>query len=673
MRKYHLLTIVILLAVNGACLAQGTADTVLNRYRAYLLQSLQPPREVEQWAGALDAQEQWPDINYHDTEPANWQVSRHLQRVRDLSLAWANPQSGHYHDARFLETIHAALDHWLQKRYKSSNWWHNEIGVPRFMRDIIILLGNRLSGDRRREALTVLHQLKVRGAGANLVWSADLSLHYGALTGDTTLIRHCSSLLAHEVKITTGDGIQPDLSFHQHGPRLQMYQYGAAFFIETTRLAWELRATPWAFPEDKIDILTDFLLEGWQWMARGIYTAPGTVDRSVSRPGTLRGADIRSLIPFLCALRPAAAEQFRAIAARQNGQEEPLTGFRYYPYSDFATFHRPGFAFFLKTISDRTLATESINHENIKGHLLNSGDAYLIRDGREYTDLMPVWNWERLPGVTTFEGARKVDRRPFNGSVSDGASGLTAMDYRLVGKDNRRLSAHKCWISHGDMIVCLIGGLQAEHISGNIFTALDQCRLRGAVTMNRPGHRVHDSDHTWQDIRWIHHAGFAYIPLKPATIRLQLKTATGSWSSINASGSPAPVSEKVFLPVLVQPAAQLPSATGYVLADCSSPRQAARLARKPAWTILRNDDRCQAAYFKDGIVAAAFFSADTLKLPGNRRLEVDKPCLLLLSGGSLYMSDPSHSGATVHLRIDGISRQVEMPKDGSSLEVKVIQ
>src|SRR5690606_38592853 len=135
-----------------------------------------------------------------------------------------------YHNQDLFKKINTALDHWLQKRYQSSNWWHNQIGVPQYMRDIIILLHNDLDPDRLKKSLEVMAQLQVHDnyTGGNLVWCADLGLHYGALTGDEKLVKRCRDLILKEIKITTGEGIQPDYSFHQHGKRLQMYQYGKA-------------------------------------------------------------------------------------------------------------------------------------------------------------------------------------------------------------------------------------------------------------------------------------------------------------------------------------------------------------------------------------------------------------------------------------------------------------
>lgn len=631
------------------------ADTILSRYKQYLLGTLKPEADVKHLIATMDANGQWPDINYADIEKANWKNLIHLKRLRDLALVWGKPGSSWSQNLQVWKTFSSGLNHWLDKRYKNSNWWHNEIGVPQCMRDIIILVKKHLTASQLKAALEVMAQLRVQenGVGANLTWSADLGFHYGALTGNAKMMELCRNLALKEIRISTEEGVQPDFSFHQHGPRLQMYQYGAAFLKDNVRLAWELRGTALAFPEEKINILIDFVLKGWQWMARGIHTVPGTMDRSASRVNALNNAALLDLIPYLIPLNPKNTEAFRRLARIQEGKGA-LAGYRYYPYSDFAAFHQKDFSFFLKTISSRTLASESINNENLKGNLLNSGDAYLIRDGKEYFNMMPVWNWANVPGVTAFSGADKVNRKAFAGSVSDGKTGMTAMDYQLESKDkSKSITARKFWASAGKKVVCLIAGLQGSGITA-AYTTLDQSRWRGAESVN-------DS--------WIYHAGFAYIPIEQSKINLHLTTVTGSWKAINASETDAPVTEKVFMPVIEHRELENGKA-GYVLAACKNPKDAAKMASNPDWKVLRNDQDVQAVWFNEGSLMAAFYRPGELQLPDQqRKISVDQPCLVLLSKQKVWLSNPANSVLKVNLSVNGQHKVVGLPGDGSSIEL----
>jgi chondroitin AC lyase len=186
----------------------------------------------------------------------------------------------------------------------------------------------------------------------------------------------------------------------------------------------------------------------------------------------------------LLELLPDRADELKQFIARQNGDGEPLIGARNFPRSDFVVFHRPQFSFFLKTVSDRTLLSEvGLNDENLKGARLNCGDHYLLRDGREYFDLAPVWDWKLLPGVTFGEGAGELQRQPFVGAVTDGTSCAAAMDYRFGADNKTRLSAKKFWAAHGDVVICLIADLNAPDLEQPVRTALDQCRWRNAITI----------------------------------------------------------------------------------------------------------------------------------------------------------------------------------------------
>ena len=644
-------------------------DTILNRYRQYLLQTVKVESDIKQITATLNANGQWDDINYQDTEPANWKPLIHLKRVKEFALAWSNPNSSFYQQAAIKKCIDIALDHWLKMRYKSSNWWHNEIGVPQQIRDIIVLMQNDLSSVQLKDALGILAQYHVysNATGANLTWSADLGFHYGLLTGNRELMQKCHDLMINEIEVTTGEGVQPDYSFHQHGSRLQMYQYGKAFLWENVRIAWELRNTSFAFPENKIDILTDFVLQGWQWMARGVHTVPGTMDRSASRKNELYSPDIRALLPYLISLVPSKKDSLTNVLNHQDGIGA-LNGFRYYPYSDFSAYHQKDFSFFLKTISDRTLATESINNENLKGHLLNSGDAYLIKDGKEYFNLMPVWNWEYLPGITSFKGADKIKRLPLTGSVSDGNTGFTIMDYLLSSKDGgSSIRAKKSWFCYGNEILCLVAGLQGEHVD-SAYTAMDQCRWRDKVKVSDKANTITEGDHLFNDLKWIYHSGFAYIPIGGILVNLRLHTVKGSWKTINRSETDMPVEEKIFMPVLVHSDLKKSSSFAYLLAYSKTISKAERLSKKNDFTIVRNDTLCQAVSFKNGPLMAGFFEKGSVHFT-NRMITVDRPCLVLMSSDKIFASDPLHKGGTLLIQINNTKYKVLLPADAYSVQI----
>jgi chondroitin AC lyase len=652
--------------------ANSQTDSILSRYRQYYLKDIRindVDSYVAKFINDLNEKKQWPDINYADTSPAYWQTRMHLERIINLSIAWTNSSSQFYHKADVWQTISNALDHWLEMRYQNSNWWVNEIGVPQNMRDVLILIRQQLTPLQLKQALEVLAQHKVRGVGANLIWSADLSIHYGAMVKNEELIDKSAQLIAKEIRVSTGEGIQPDYSYHQHDERLQIYHYGSSFLRENVRLAWELRNTKWALPTGKINILTDFIVQGWQWMSRGINTVPGTIDRAASRQDQLHNADIRGLVPFLNELNPAFAKNFTAIANRQNGLGTPLNGFRYFPYSDFSAYHHNEFSFFIKTISTRTLPSESINTENLKGRLLNNGDAYFIKNGNEYFNVLPAWNWNFLPAQTNINSDKDtISRSPFAGSVTDGKTGLTALDYAVI-KGEQRITAHKFWACYDNVVVCLIANLQTANVTDSLYTALDQARLQGKVEVNKAGNFLKDSGtYHLENVKWIYHNNAGYINLVPASIKLELDIVNSSWSTINASASTTITREKVFRPLLYHPPAKN-FLTGYVLAACKDANAVQRLADNPIWKVVRNDSVCQAASFKDRTLMCAFYSAGAVVFNRNKMIQVDKACLMQINNSRIFVSDPLHKGGIVTIKLSGKVYNVKMNSDGTTTSV----
>jgi chondroitin AC lyase len=293
----------------------------------------------------------------------------------------------------------------------------------------------------------------------------------------------------------------------------------------------------------------------------------------------------------------------------------------------------------------------------------------LVRDGEEYLNLMPVWDWEHLPGVTSFKSAYKLDRKPFVGGVSNGKAGLSVMDYLLQDKENKQtLSAHKFWASHNNLVVCLIAGLETWNTDEDVFTTLDQCRWRGEVCINKPGQFIKEGEDKIKDVKWIYHSGFAYIPLKPASMGVMVKTVSGTWKSINNSLPDTLVREKVFMPVILHGSRLKDQSTGYVLASCASAGQAQLMARQPQWKIICNDSSCQAISFSDGTLMAAFFVPGSLSVKGRGKLTVDKPCLLMISNNQLYASDPLHKGEKLTVQLNQKNFRLQLSARGYSTE-----
>ena len=695
--KSQILTLAVLILMVVPAAADDF-DKIVERYRELLL--AQPPpiarnpkllrdrsqvedwqsryssqrTRMERWMAALSTNGSWPDIDYTNQDRAFWKTSQHLDRVRIMAWALADAKDPLYRNGKLEAAALRALDYWLAKRFQNPNWWWNRIGVPMAMRDVIVLLDDRLSAGERVSALDVLGQCGTPkpADGANTIWIADLALQRSALMRDAPLVEAASRLINGEIHISTGEGIQPDYSFHQHSTRLQQFSYGRSYLTVAARLAWQLNGTRWAVPREKVEHLADFVLRGCQWMCRGIYTVPPTLDRAVSRPDALAQADLRVPLRQLREVLPDRARELDEFLAQQNGRGQPLVGVRTFPRSDFAVYHRPSFSFFVKMLSDRTLPAEvGLNGENLTGALLDCGSYYLLRDGLEYFNLAPVWDWNLLPGVTYAEGAGTLQRQAVAGAISDGKSCAAAMDCCFGVTNKHFLTTKKFWACRGDIVVALIADLDAPDLQAPVRTAFDQCLLRGDVAISDgtgAPQILPEGDHENLVLKWVHHAGFAYAPLGGLKVSIRTGPVSGSWHSINSGLSAQRVTAAVFLAVLEHGSKPVAQNSGFVIAACSIPG-AEKLFQNPSWHVLRNDSQTQAVRFDDGTLMAAFRQRGEIVSEGQSVVGVDRACLLLLQRNHISISDPTQSGGAVNVRVGGKSpRTIELPQNGETVE-----
>lgn len=676
---HYIFPAILLFACVQVSAAQGEIASVLNRARTLLMPGdfggdlKLDAADARNWMTTIGADGAWSDIDYADNQPGAWKTLDHLRRLRIIAREFADPSSELHKSADALNLIARALDHWAFARYKNPNWWQNEIGAPQVMRDILLLVGDELPSATREGAMSVLRQSRLYGPGkgANTIWGAELALMTGALAGDSNTVATAAKCIIDELTIGNNEGIQNDFSFYQHRHRLQQFHYGRAFFQNMVRNAWILHGTRWAFSPDKIDLLANYSLEGCAWMSRGRATVPGTLDRAVSRPGALMLGDLRSELRLLAELAPGRATALEAMRRAQQNDEASVRGFRSFPYSDFSAYHNNEYSFFLKTVSTRTEFTEAINNENLKGRKLNWGDHYIVRNGTEYADMPPMWDWNLLPGVTSAADDAVLVKQPFVGAATDGRSGVSAMDYRLENKTGAPLTARKLWAAHDGVVVVLIGALNAEGFAKPIRTAIDQSRQRGDVTIATVSEKttMETGTREIEGARWLHHAGMLYMPLN-TNEPLSLKTGqiSGTWKAINVNRPEALLTAGIFLPVIEHGVAPQNRGSGFAFMACATPDNADALIAKTAWKVIRNNTACQAVRFADGTLMVAFYDAGEIReSDANQPLvAASQPCIVLINARGVFVCDPLRTGRDCEITVRGKRRAIACPPDGNT-------
>lgn len=617
---------------------QGTAQDVLTvrrNLRAALLSGT-PDAAAGRWLNEMRADGSWADQVYTDTDRENWKAGGHLPRLLSIARAYymtGTPLSGR---PEVKAQILAGLGYWLQADPHNTNWWHNEIGVPKQIGELLILLDTDATPDLMEKGIALMLRSKwQKWTGQNLVWGTQIQIMRGCLMDSPELVSEAYARMWSEVRYAESgkEGIQADNSFHQHGALLYAGGYGSGFTADVTRFQVYAQGTVFELPAAKRAILESYVLDGQQWMVRGSMWDFGAVGRELVRQGK-SAEPLLAPVSQLAAMNGPRRAEFAAFAARMRGEGgTPLNGNRYYWKSDYMAQHRPGYMFSTRMCSTRTLNTDGyINGENKKSQHLADGATFIARSGREYFDIAPVWDWLRIPGTTIEQNTpfvpNKLQRRgttSFVGGVSDGHYGCAAMDLA-----SGALTARKAWFYFEDQIVCLGAGINCP-TDNPVFTSINQCLLNGPVRDSNSAAPIATGNRLEKGVKYVWHDGVGYLFPSPTDVQLRNEAQTGSWREVGPR-SADPVQRDVFSLWLDHGPQAKDASYAYIVAPGQDAAGTAVLSAQNPIQILSNTPDLQAVWYRDitlDLLEAAFRRPGTLTA-GDLAVSVDQPCLLLL-------------------------------------------
>lgn len=652
---------------------------------------------AQEYLIALQDDGSWQGIDYASTDRKNWPSKLHLERLRVIAAAFA--QTG---NSEFEQAAIKALSYWFQVD-PSAHWWWEEIGKPNFLGPVGMMLGESLPLNLRFETANILpwgigHQDSWKLTGANRTDIAMGVLYRGLLTEDSDLVGTALKDIEGTIVISTEEGIQEDLSFQQHGKQLYTGGYGESFFNPVIRWAYNVNDLQWKFSQEKIDILTNFYLDGMRWMTRSNTLDYNVSGRSITRENApltqpTEGAqqiklDSMTTMDMVAALSPERAAE--ALVFKEhvyNDGPSGINGFKHFWRSDYSVKVTDDHLFGIKMNSKRIEPTETGNGENLLGYWLGFGSTFLMQRGDEYHNIFPVWDWKLIPGVTAPEyeeasawwGEIMQPDVSFVGGVSNDKFGVSAMDMNInithlerIESDTSKergkripliegggnTKAKKAWFSFNDEVVALGAGIHSTH-SENVNTTLNQTLLNGTVTVD--GTPLDQGNHDIYNANWVHHDLVGYIFPEQGQRMLSNRAQTGSWQRINSGQSAEVVSKDVFtlrIPHGVQPDN---GAYQYIILPGKTAEETATYYLDLPIAILENSTRIQAVRHDELKVSGiVFHQAGSIVLNSDLTLSVDQPSIVLLdeSGSEpvVTLSTPDQVYAKVNLTLDSKAR-----------------
>jgi len=649
--------------------SEATGNPEIDQLRRQFITFLNyRPDDAEQWRQAMQPDGSWNDIDYSNQQRSHWPQVKHLARINSLVNAWVASRNTGSHDHAMLKAALAALQYWAKNDYTNPNWWHQQIGTPLVLTKVMIMLGDNVTPELKNQLYPILDRSQPGKTGQNRVWKAEIHIMKGIVANDRAMIDFGIEEIYREITVSEQEGLQSDNSFHQHGPQMQLGNYGASF--AETSLKWGniTRGTPWELPADKILLLRNFILHGQRTVCWNGYYDFNACGRQIFPDSPRQKADwVKSMARQAITLDPAAKNDYETILS----PDAAITGNRYFWRSDFLVHRRPSFYFSVRMSSSRVVGAESCNSENIIGRLLGDGVYCLQRSGAEYDNIFPVWNWRQLPGLTAVQDnlpllpTNKIEMPSDEvGGVSDGSNGMAVMRLERNG-----LSARKSWFCLGDRIVCLTAGLTTEEPAT---TTINQCLLNGPATVitGKQETVLTTGDHELRQVSEIRHDGFSYHFAAPTDADIFTGPAEGNWNQVYSAGTTEKITLPVFKLILKHQPKQAPVAFAYHIAPTTD--------RQPLPQILSNTEKLQAVYDPvNGQLQAAWYQPGELHLPDGLTIRTDSAILLLLDKSSdgikITLADPTRKLETVKLFFSaGFSGQNwAATADGSLLTVKL--
>jgi len=610
---------------------------------------------ANRYKSSLQPDGSWADIDYKDQSRGFWKTAEHLKRTLAIATIGAQLKSN---GLPYLDKQHAALlaaHYWIIHDFRNPNWWHNQINVPGQMARLLLLIGNTMDPADKAAALKIVDRATFSMTGQNRVWMAGIIFRKALVEDDPALALQARNTILAEVSISQQEGLQADWSFQQHGPQQQMGNYGSAFATEMAGWAHLWQGTALALPDAKLALLRNFLVKGEAIMvANDAMDINGCGRQLFPHSPFEKGMTIHALLMMMQKTDSAHAQQYAS--AWQEGAQPRGAGttanwnfFR----SETMVHRRPGFYASVKLCSNRVIGEELVNGENLRGRYLADGATFLYQDSTEYTDIFPVWDWRRIPGVTcmasgtTLTPAGKMST-DFAGGATDGTYGVEGLDYHRDG-----VTARKAWFFLDEGVVCLGAGITGT----NVQTSVDQRLANGIPTA--PSGPLPDGVHLYNAATWLLEGSEGYLFQQPANVWAGTQPQTGSWSTVYTAGKPTPVTKNIFSIWIDHPPQS--STYAYTLLPGMTVEKMQTYAAKPPVEILSNTPDLQA--IRDtatGLVEVLFYKPGDLKAQ-NLSISAKGPCAAIIRAGAINVADPTEKQLALTLTINGRTRSIPPP------------
>ena len=553
----------------------------------------------------------WADLPLVSTDAATMDLT--YQRMLLIATAWCTPGTDQYDSAEVQEVLirwyrHMYTSWYNLENWRGGNWWFWEIGIPRDLGYLSILLAPVLTEEDRIAATDRIRRqapdpnvrtgTTLRETGGNRADKVLACILRGIVAraeDDIILARDALSDIEGDGArslfqyVSSGNGFYPDGSYIDHEYLPYVGTYGNVALTGVARSLMLLAGSPWEVTDPDVTVILDAPEKSFSpfiWSGRMMETVRGrAVSREHERDYDDAWSTANSLMllatqidePYRSRYRSLAkgwltrcSEDYSAAASLSDlSRALPLladpdvpaapegTGHLQFGSQERMVHRGEGWAYTVATSSARIGRYEWGNNENNLGWHQGDGAAYLHLEhdqGQFADDYWPTVDPYRLPGTTASLTPRESGESGAGTGIPRAANrwaGGVGLSERwgTAGMDLTNsldtVSAKKSWFLLDDMVIALGSGVWADGDDAETIVE-NRSFPRGRSGALTVGGRTITTTNYRRTPGWAHLQDVAgYVFLGEQQVRAEVADRSGSWQEINSGADTGGSPEEV--------------------------------------------------------------------------------------------------------------------------------